>query len=74
MTADDSIKCRCVNSGMTDQVGRFQNLGVCLQAFPPFLLQPLPSLLLAPFFVLSLTLVLHSLLLKRTEMLAMQAI
>ena len=27
MTADDSIKCRCVNSGMTGQVGGFQNPG-----------------------------------------------
>ena len=37
MTADDSIKCRCANSGMTGQVGGFQNPGVCLQAFPSFL-------------------------------------
>ena len=29
MTADDSIKYRCVNSGMTDQVGGFQSRGVC---------------------------------------------
>ena len=36
MTADDSIKCRCVNSGMTGQVGGFQNPGVCLQAFLSF--------------------------------------
>ena len=31
MTADASIKCRCVNSGMTGQVGGFQNRGFCLQ-------------------------------------------
>ena len=37
MTADDSIKCRCANSGMTGQVGGFQHPGVCLQAFPSFL-------------------------------------
>ena len=40
MTADDSIKCRCANSGMTGQVGGFQNPGVCLQAFPSFLPNP----------------------------------
>ena len=34
MTADDSIKCRCANSGMTGQVGGFQNRGVYLKAFP----------------------------------------
>ena len=50
MTADDSIKCRCANSGMTGQVGGFQNPGLCLQAFPSFLPNPLPTLLLAPFF------------------------
>ena len=49
MTADDSIKCRCANSGMTGQVGGFQNPGVCLQAFPSFLSNPLHVLLLAPF-------------------------
>ena len=53
MTADGSIKCRCVNSGMTGQVGGFQNPGVCLQAFPSFLPHPLPALLLAPFFARS---------------------
>ena len=74
MTAVDSIKCRCVNSGMTGQVGGFQNRGVCLQAFPSFLPHPLPALLLAPFFARSLTLVPHSLLLNRTETLATQAI
>ena len=44
MTADDSIKCRCVNSGMTGQVGGFQNRGISLQAFPSFLPHPLPVL------------------------------
>ena len=73
MTGDDSIKCRCVNSGMTGQVGGFQNRGVCLQAFPSFLPHPLPALLLAPFFARSLTLVPRSLLLNRTETLATQA-
>ena len=73
MTADDSIKCRCVNSGMTGQVGGFQNPGVCLQAFLSFLPHPLPALLLAPFFARSLTLVPPSLLLNRTETLATQA-
>ena len=37
---------------------------------PFFLPQPLPALLLAPFFARSLTLVPHSLLLNRTETLA----
>ena len=73
MTADDSIKCRCAKSGMTDQVGGFQNPGVCLQAFPSFLPHPLPALLLATFFARSLTLVPRSLLLNRTETLATQA-
>ena len=41
------------NSGMTGQVGGFQNPGVCLQAFPSFLLHPLQALLLAPFFARS---------------------
>ena len=58
MTADDSIKCRCANSGITGQVGGFQNPGVCLQAFPSFLPHPLPALILAPLFARSLTLVL----------------
>ena len=70
---EDSIKCRFVNSGVTDQVGGFQNPGVCLQAFPSFLPHPLPALLLAPFFARSLTLVPRSLLLNRTETLATQA-
>ena len=74
MTADDSIKCRCVNSGMTGQVGGFQNRGVCLQGFTSFLPYPLPALLLAPFFPRSLTLFPRSLLLNRTETLATQAI
>ena len=46
MTADVGF----ANSGMTGQVGGFKNPGVCLQAFPSFLPQPLPALLLAPFF------------------------
>ena len=72
ITADESIKCRCTNSGMTDQVGSFQTLEVCLPAFPSFLPHPLPAVLLAPFFARSLTLGLVpcSLLLNRTETLA----
>ena len=73
MTVDNSIKCRFVNSGVTDQVGGFQNPGVCLQAFPSFLPHPLPALLLAPLFSRSLTLVPRSFLLNRTETLATQA-
>ena len=73
LTANDSIKCRCANSGMTGQVGGFQNPGVCLQAFPSFLSHPLSALLLAPFFARSLTLIPRSLLLNRTETLATQA-
>ena len=73
MTANDSIKCRCANSGMTAQVGGFQNPSVCLQAFPSFLPHPLPALSLTPFFTRSLTLVPRSLLLNRTETLATQA-
>ena len=74
MTADDSIKCRCANSGMTGQVGGFQNPGVCLQAFPSLVSSPpLLALLLAPFFARSLTLVSRSLFLNRTETLATQA-
>ena len=46
--ADDSIKFRCMHSGMTGEVGGFQNCGVCLQAFPSFLPHPLPTLLLTP--------------------------
>ena len=42
MTADDSIKCRCANSGMTGLEGGFQNPGVCLQAFPSFSSPPPP--------------------------------
>ena len=66
-------RCRCMHSGMTGQVGGFQNPGVCLQAFPSFLPHPLPALLLTPFFARSLTLVPRSLLLNRTETLATQA-
>ena len=73
MTDDDSIKCRCVNSCMTGQVNSFQNRGVCLQAFSSFLHQPLPALLLAPFFQRSLTLVPLPLLVNCTETLATQA-
>ena len=61
MTADDNIKCRCANSGMTGQVGGFQNPGLCLQAFPSFIPHPLPALFLIPFFARSLTLVPRSL-------------
>ena len=44
MTAVDSIKCRCVNSGMTGQVGGFQNRRVCLDlsASVSFLSSPPP--------------------------------
>ena len=39
MTANDSIECRCVNSGMTGQVGGFQTKGlsasVSFLSFPP---------------------------------------
>ena len=73
MTVDDSIKCRCANSGMTTQVGGFQNPGVCLQAFPSFLPQSLPALLLAPLFLRSLTLVSRSFLVNRAGTLATQA-
>ena len=73
MTADDSIKCRCANSGMTGQVGGFQNPWVCLQAFPSFPPHPLPALLLVPFFARQLILVPCSLLIDCTETLAMQA-
>ena len=62
-----------MHSGMTGQVGRFQNPGVCLQAFPSLLPHPLSALLLVPFFARSLTLVPGSLLLNCTEMLATQA-
>ena len=69
MTADDRMKCQCASSGMTGQVGGFQNQGVCLQAFPSFLSHPLPVRLLAR----SLTPVPRSLLLNHTETLATQA-
>ena len=75
MTAVDSIKCWCTNSGMTGQVGGFQNLEVCLQAFPSFLSpHSLPALLLAPSSTRSLTFIPRSFHLNRTETLAMQAI
>ena len=64
MTAVDSMK---------GQVGGFQSPGVCLRAFPSLLPHPLSALLLVPFFVQSSTLVPGSLLLNRTETLAMQA-
>ena len=73
MTANDSIKRRCENSGVTSLVGGFQNPWVCLQAFLSFLPHPLPALSLTPFFARSLTLVPRSLLLNRTETLATQA-
>ena len=73
MTADDSINCRCANSGMTGQVGGFQNPGVCLQTFPSFLPHPLPALLLTPFSSGLVTIVPRSLLLNRTLTLATQA-
>ena len=73
MTADDSIKCGWVNSGMTGQVGSFQNRRVCQQAFPSFLPHPLPALLLALFFARSLTLAPLFFLRNRTETLATQA-
>ena len=49
LIADDSIECRCMNSGMTGQVGSFQNPGVCLQVFPSFLHHLPPALLLGHF-------------------------
>ena len=45
----DSIKCRCVNSGMTGRVGGFQNRGVCLQALPSCLPHPSPLFYLCHF-------------------------
>ena len=71
MTAVDSIKCRCAHSGMTGQVGGFQNSGVCRQAFPSFLPHPSPLFYLRHFSLL--TLVPRSLFLHRTETLATQA-
>ena len=73
MTADDSIKCQCAHSGMKS--GRFQNSRVCLQAFPSSLPHPppLPTILLTPFFALSLTLIPSPLLQSRKETLATQA-
>ena len=51
MTADDSMKSQCAQSGMKGRVGVFQNQGVCLQAFPSFP-SPTPSFLflLSPHF------------------------
>ena len=76
MTAVDSIKCWCTNSGMTGQVGGFQNPEVCLQAFPSFLSpHSLPALLLAPSSTQSfIHFIPCSFHLNRTETLAMQAI
>ena len=75
MTAVDSIKCRCTNSGMTGQVGGFQNPEECLQAFPSFLSpHSLPALLLAQSSTRSLTFIPRSFHLNRTDTLAMQAI
>ena len=72
MTTDDSIKCWWAQSGLTGQVGAFQNPGFCLEALPSFL--PYPHLALSrPFFVRSLALVPCSLLQNCTETLAMQA-
>lgn len=68
MTDDDSIKSGCAHSGMTGQVHGFKNLKVCLQAFPSFLPHSLLTLLLAPFFVRSLTRIPCSLLQNCTEM------
>ena len=72
MTADDSIKCRCANSGMTGrQFSKSSGLSASVSLSLP---HPLPALLLASFFARSLTLVPHSLLLvNRTETLATQA-
>ena len=68
MTVDDSIKCRCVHSGMARQFAGFQNPWVCVQAFRSFLPHPLPALLLASFFMGPC-----SLLGNRVEMRATQA-
>ena len=72
MTADNSIKCRCANSGMTGQVGGFKIPGFACKRFLPFF--PTPSTLFyLRHFSRSLTLVPRSLLLNRTETLATQA-
>ena len=42
MTVDDSIKCRWANSGMTGQVGGFQNPGVSWSVRVSFLSSPSP--------------------------------
>ena len=67
-------QCPCAHSGMTAQVGCFQNPVVFLQEFPYLSSPPLPALLLAPFLARSLTLVPRSLLENRTETLATQAV
>ena len=74
MTADDSIKCRCANSGMTGPSGWFSK-SRGLSASVSFLSSPPParSFTFAPFFARSLNLVPRSLLLNRTETLATQA-
>ena len=47
MTADDNIKCRCANSGMTGQVGGFPEF-VC-KRFLPFFHTPSPLFYLCHF-------------------------
>ena len=49
MTADDSIKCQCMNLGMTGQVRGFQNPRVCPQPFPSFPPNPSPLFYLRHF-------------------------
>ena len=73
MTADDSIKCRCANSGMTGQVGGFQNPGVLCERFLPFVPTPSQLFYWRHFSRGLKTLVPCSLLLNRTETLATQA-
>ena len=68
MTADDSINCRCANSGMTGQVGGFKIAGFLCKRFLPFF--PTPSPL---FFGRSLTLFPRSLLLNCMKTLVTQA-
>ena len=52
MTADESIKCRCANSGMNRPSRRFsKSRGLSANVsfmFPSFLPHPVPALLLAP--------------------------
>ena len=74
MTADDSIKWRCMRLDITaGRKGGFQNPRVCLQVFPYLSFPPLPALLLLPLLMRSWSLVACSLLRIRTEPLAMQA-